>query len=335
MSYKLTNIPDNSKALVRHFLLKYQDDLCRALEQLDGGAAFVEDKWQKSNLGSGRTRVIVDGNYFEQGGVNFSEIQGAKIPQSLLGLKPDLAGVPFWGAGVSMVLHPENPFCPTVHLNYRYFEAGSVWWFGGGADLTPYYPFIEDCVLWHEVHKNILDQHDPNYYPAFKYWCDEYFYLHHRSETRGIGGVFYDYQDGAEGLIIKPDYARMSDRSVDHILNLKQGRKSWEQMFAMQQAVACGFLDAYLPIAQRRRSQTWSKSERDFQLYRRGRYVEFNLLYDRGTKFGLQSKGRTESILMSLPPLVRWAYNYRADSGSRESELTDTFLHRGIDWLNK
>lgn len=325
--------PANSKEQVRNFLLKFQDDLTAKLEQLDGKAKFHEDKWERSHLGGGRTRVIKDGASFEQGGVGFSEITGDHIPESLLGQRPELAGQSFWGAGVSMVLHPQSPFCPTIHLNYRYFEAGDTWWFGGGSDLTPYYPFMEDCKHWHQVYKDALDKSGPNYYPAFKYWCDEYFYLHHRNETRGVGGIFFDYQDGEAGLIIKPDYARKSDRGDSEILGLQKDSKSWEQLFNLQQDAAYAFFDAYLPIAVKRKDMTWTEAQRNFQLYRRGRYVEFNLLYDRGTLFGLQSKGRVESILMSLPPLLRYEYNYQPEVGSKEDELTAKYLHRGVDWL--
>ncbi len=325
--------PQNSREQIRNFLMQYQDDLCARLEALDGDAKFIEDQWQREHLGSGRTRVIKDGDYFEQGGIGFSDIRGNKVPESLLGQKPELAGQEFWGAGVSMVLHPRNPFCPTVHLNYRYFEAGDIFWFAGGADLTPYYPFVADCQHWHQVYKSALDKFDPNFYAAYKYWCDEYFYLHHRGEARGIGGIFFDYQDGREGLIIKPDYARQSDRKIENILNLQQQKKTWEELFAMHHELSYAFFTSYVPIAERRKNIAYDNAEKDFQLYRRGRYVEFNLLYDRGTLFGLQSKGRTESILMSLPPLVRWQYNYQPVAGSREAELTEKFLVRGVDWL--
>ena len=325
--------PDNSQELIRNFLMKFQDDLTTQLEKLDHTAKFVEDKWQRSHLGSGRTRVITDGSYLEQGGIGFSEITGNKIPPTLLGQKPELEGQSFWGAGVSMVLHPRNPFCPTVHLNYRYFEAGDIWWFAGGADLTPYYAFVEDCKHWHQVHKTALDKLDPNLYPAFKYWCDEYFYLHHRNESRGIGGVFFDYQDGHAGHIIKADYARKSDRNITEFLEREQDAKNWQELFTSHKETSYAFFDAYLPIANKRKQQEYNEAQRAFQLYRRGRYVEFNLLYDRGTLFGLQSKGRVESILMSLPPLVRWEYNFQPEAGSAEEELTKKFLHRGIDWI--
>ncbi len=328
----MTTTDNNRQAIVRAFLTEFQDSLTARLNQFDGGAEFVEDAWTREQLGFGRTRVLQDGAVFEQGGVNFSEIRGQQPPASLLGHRPELKGCPFWGAGVSVVLHPRNPHCPTVHCNYRYFEAGSVWWFGGGADLTPTYVYEEDARDWHHAYRDMLLQHDPNYYPAFKYWCDEYFYNHHRNETRGIGGTFYDYQDGSEGVIVKADFARQSAHADHPALALRQAQKTWQQMLAFQQDNANTFLAAYLPIAERRRDQAWTEQQRQFQLYRRGRYVEFNLLHDRGTLFGLQSKGRVESILMSLPPLVRWQYNFQAEPGSPEALLTERYLHRHIDW---
>ncbi len=328
-----STLPTDSKAQVRAFLMNYQDRLTSTLEQLDANALFQQDIWQSEHLGGGRTRVITDGALWEQGGVNFSEIQGNKIPASLLGQRPDLDGHSFWGAGVSLVLHPRNPLLPTVHLNYRYFEAGNTWWFGGGADLTPCYVFETDAQHWHQTYKDILDQHDQAYYPAFKYWCDEYFYNHHRQESRGIGGTFFDYQDGTSGKIIKADFARQSAQSDHPALSLKQEAKSWTQMLALVQDNANGFFTAYIPIAQQRHAMSWTEQQRQFQLYRRGRYVEFNLLHDRGTLFGLQSKGRVESILMSLPPLVRWQYNYKADSGTAEADLTEKYLQRAYDWV--
>lgn len=316
------------------FLRHYQNTLTQELENVDGGAHFIEDAWQRDNLGYGMTRVIKNGDLFEQGGVNFSAIRGDTPPKSLLGRMPELAGVPFWGAGVSLVLHPKNPYCPTAHLNYRYFEAGNVWWFGGGCDLTPYYAFREDCRHWHSTIKQTMDQHDPHFYPAFKYWCDEYFYNHHRGETRGIGGSFYDHLNGDAGVLIKPDYARQSEQGSHAALSLQQAEKSWEALFSFQQANAHAFLPAYLPIIQRRRQMPYTDQQRQFQLYRRGRYVEFNLLHDRGTLFGIKSNGRIESILMSLPPLVRWEYGYEPAVGSPEAELTEVFLKRHQNWVS-
>ena len=316
--------------VIREFLHYYHDLLTAELNALDGQAKFVEDAWQKPGLGFGRTRVMKDGALFEQAGVSFSDISGNKIPQSLLGQYPDLAGEQYWGAGVSMVLHPKNPYCPTAHLNFRYFEAGPIWWFGGGCDLTPYYPEVADCQHWHNTFKQAMDKHDHNAYPAFKYWCDEYFYNHHRNETRGIGGVFYDYQNGAQGSLLKADMARKSEQENAH--NWQQASKSWSQVFAFQHDTAMAFPRAYWPIIAKYRDKAWTEAERDFQLYRRGRYVEFNLLHDRGTLFGLQSKGRVESILMSMPPLARWEYCFKTSDNSPEADLTSKFLVRGIDW---
>jgi len=324
--------PSQSMELITNFLQHFQNTLCAALEDLDQQATFKEDKWSKASLGQGRSRVLENGGFFEQAGVNYSHIHLNHVPQALLGHKPELEGQSCQGAGVSMVLHPKNPYCPTAHLNYRYFEAGDTWWFGGGADLTPYYAFEEDCINWHQIHKNAMDAFDPNYYPAFKYWADEYFYNHHRGETRGIGGTFYDYLDGSDSLLVKPDFARSSEQKNHPAQSLKAHPQNWESLFAMHQKNADAFLEAYLPIAHKRKNTPFTKQQRDFQLYRRGRYVEFNLLYDRGTIFGLKSGGRIESILMSLPPLVRWQYNYKAKPGTPEAQLTEKFLHRGISW---
>ncbi len=333
MSLTNTSPSTHSRQQVIDFLKDYQDKLTGAIMGLDQSAVLQEDAWKKSGLGQGRTRVITGDGLIEQAGVNFSHIEGKQAPASLLGHKPELRGHAFSGAGVSLIIHPRNPFCPTVHLNYRYFEAGPIWWFAGGCDLTPYYPFMEDCHHWHLTLKRTLDSHHPDAYTAFKYWCDEYFFNHHRQETRGVGGIFYDYQDGQPGLLIKPDHGRRSEDPAAQELNLTQAEKSWEQMFAFQQANANAFFEAYWPIIERRKSHQWTEAQREFQLYRRGRYVEFNLLYDRGTLFGLQSNGRVESILMSLPPLVRWQYNFTPESGSVEADLTDHYLQRHKDWL--
>jgi coproporphyrinogen III oxidase len=269
------------------------------------------------------------GGLFEQGGVNFSEVEGDRLPPSIVNQRPEAEGQSWFAVGTSMVLHPRNPYVPTVHLNYRYFEAGPVWWFGGGADLTPYYPFLEDARHFHRTLKQACDSVDPVFYPVFKPWCDEYFFLRHRSETRGVGGIFYDYQDEA-GVLYKGQEpqgraaaAGAAAGAVPH---------SWDQLLAL--ATACGnaFLPSYAPIVERRRSMDWGERERQFQLYRRGRYVEFNLVFDRGTIFGLQTNGRTESILMSLPPLVRWEYGYQVEPDSREALLTDVFT-RPQNWL--
>ena len=327
------NKPDNSQEQVRSFLLDYQDRLCASLEDLDGQKTFTEDRWERDSLGYGRTRVLHQGGVFESGGVNFSEVTGQKLPQSLLGHYTELDGQSFWGLGVSMVLHPRNPYCPTVHLNYRYFEAGTCWWFGGGCDLTPYYGFDDDCRHWHGEIKRTLDLHHTSYYPAFKYWCDEYFYNHHRGESRGIGGVFYDYQDGRPGQLIKIDHARKSEDIAHKALESSIGPRTWEEMFAFQRDNANIFFSAYLPIARRRDEMKWGEAERAFQLYRRGRYVEFNLLHDRGTRFGIDSQGRAESILMSLPPLVRWEYGFQAAEGSAESKLVSDYLRKEKSWI--
>lgn len=318
------------KSVMRDFLRYYHDYLTQALTELDAGAGFKEDAWEKSVLGFGRTRVMRNGELFEQAGVSYSDISGSKMPQSLLGQYPELAGENYWGAGVSMVLHPKNPFCPTAHLNFRYFEAGPIWWFGGGCDLTPYYPEVSDCKHWHLTLKQAMDRHDKNAYAAFKYWCDEYFYNHHRHETRGIGGIFYDYQTGQPGNLLKADMARKSERVNQ--MEWIQASKTWSDLFAFQHDVAFAFTRAYFPIINKYRDYEFSERERQFQLYRRGRYVEFNLLHDRGTLFGLQSNGRVESILMSLPPLVRWEYCLQLPENSPEHTLTSKFLHRGIDW---
>jgi coproporphyrinogen III oxidase len=269
------------------------------------------------------------GGLFEQGGVNFSEVEGDRLPPSIVNQRPEAEGQSWFAVGTSMVLHPRNPYVPTVHLNYRYFEAGPVWWFGGGADLTPYYPFLEDARHFHRTLKQACDSVDPVFYPVFKPWCDEYFFLRHRGETRGVGGIFYDYQDEA-GVLYKGQEpqgpaaaAGAAAGAVPH---------SWDQLLAL--ATACGnaFLPSYVPIVERRRDLPWGERERQFQLYRRGRYVEFNLVFDRGTIFGLQTNGRTESILMSLPPLVRWEYGYQVEPGSREALLTDVFT-RPQNWF--
>lgn len=318
------------KSEIRNFLQYYHDYLTQTLTELDGAGNFSEDAWEKSSLGFGRTRVMRDGALFEQAGVSYSDITGSRMPKSLLGQYPELDGQKFWGAGVSMVLHPKNPYCPTAHLNFRYFEAGPVWWFGGGCDLTPYYPEIADCQHWHNTFKQAMDRHEPQAYPAFKYWCDEYFYNHHRHETRGIGGIFYDYQTGKAGELLKSDMARKSEQANNN--SWVQASKTWSEVFAFQHDVAFAFLRAYLPIIAKYRDKPYGEREREFQLYRRGRYVEFNLLHDRGTLFGLQSNGRVESILMSMPPLARWEYCLQLEPGSPEQELTEKFLHRGIDW---
>jgi len=294
---------------VGEYLRGLQDTLCAALEIADGGAAFAEESWTRNEGGGGRSRVLKQGALFEQAGVGFSEVQGATLPASATAHRPELAGAPWQALGVSLVLHPNNPYVPTTHMNVRYFEAKpasgeTLWWFGGGFDLTPCYPFDADVRHWHEVAYRVASAHGGDArYTAHKRWCDEYFFLKHRSETRGVGGLFFD--------------------------DLREG--GFEACFAYQRAVGDAFLDAWLPIAERRRDTPYGEREREFQLYRRGRYVEFNLVWDRGTLFGLQSGGRTESILMSLPPRVRFEYGYAPEPGSPEAQLSDYLRPR--DWL--
>ena len=293
---------------VEAFLRGLQDRLCTELEQIDGRGRFDEDAWSRAEGGGGRTRVLKNGSVFEQGGVNFSLVHGTQLPPAATAHRPELAGGAWTALGVSLVLHPTNPYVPTTHLNVRYFEAttpagNAVWWFGGGFDLTPYYPFDEDVVHWHSVARDLCAPFGADVYAKYKRWCDEYFYLKHRAETRGVGGLFFDDLNTWE----------------------------FERCFAFQRAVGDGFLDAYLPIVEKRKKIPSGEREREFQLYRRGRYVEFNLVYDRGTLFGLQSGGRTESILMSLPPRVRFEYGYAPQPGAPEARLTEYLKPR--DWV--
>ena len=295
-------------AAVAAWLRGLQDRICTALAAADGGADFIEDAWQREGGGGGRSRVIKHGALFEQGGVNFSEVHGTSLPPSAIAHRPELAGAPWSAFGVSLVLHPKNPYVPTTHMNVRYFQArpadiAPVWWFGGGFDLTPFYPFDEDIRHWHTVAQRTCAPFGENVYAQHKAWCDRYFHLKHRNEARGIGGLFFD------------------------------DLNAWgfERSFAYTRAVGDAFLEAYLPIAARRRDMPFGERERDFQRYRRGRYVEFNLVFDRGTLFGLQSGGRTESILMSLPPQVRFEYGYMPEPGSAEARLADYLRPR--DWL--
>ncbi len=323
--------PADSRARVSQFMKQIQDEICAGLTELDGVETFREDSWEREEGGGGRSRVIREGDIFEQGGVNFSEVWGHHLPPSILNQRPEAAGHQFYATGTSMVLHPRNPYIPTIHLNYRYFEAGPVWWFGGGIDLTPYYPFAEDAKQFHSVLKEACDRHHPEYYPTFKLWCDEYFYLKHRQETRGVGGIFFDYQDGSGLLYRGPDAAGPAAILSNQVGVLPS--RNWEELFTFVQDCGRAFLPAYTPIVQRRRTTEYSDRERNFQLYRRGRYVEFNLVYDRGTIFGLQTNGRTESILMSLPPLVRWEYGYQPEANTPEAKLTEVFL-KPQDWVN-
>lgn len=323
--------PSDSRDRVSQAFKQLQDNICAQLEQLDGAATFQQDAWERPEGGGGRSRVIKQGDVFEQGGVNFSEVWGESLPPSILVQRPEAAGHGFYATGTSMVLHPQNPYIPTVHLNYRYFEAGPVWWFGGGIDLTPYYPFEADVVHFHQTLKQACDRHHSAYYPTFKRWCDEYFYLKHRQETRGVGGVFFDYQDGQGELYRGPDE---KGPAADHSRQVGVlPSRDWESLFTFAQDCGNAFIPAYVPIAEKRRHTEYSDRERQFQLYRRGRYVEFNLVYDRGTIFGLQTNGRTESILMSLPPLVRWEYGYTPAADSPEARLYDIFL-KPQDWIN-
>ncbi len=323
--------PADSRERVKKFMQDLQDEICEGLEKLDGKEKFREDSWDRPEGGGGRSRVLSEGNVLERGGVNFSEVWGRQLPPSILKQRPDAEGHGFFATGTSMVLHPRNPYVPTVHLNYRYFEAGPVWWFGGGVDLTPYYPFAEDAAHFHRTFKQACDQHHSEYYPVFKRWCDEYFYLKHRGEMRGVGGVFFDYQDG-EGALYRGPHA--DGEAAVYSNNLAEiPSRSWEDLFAFITDCGGAFLPAYVPIAEKRNPIEYGEKERHFQLYRRGRYVEFNLVYDRGTIFGLQTNGRTESILMSLPPLVRWEYCYEPEPNTPEAELYETFL-KPQDWAN-
>jgi len=295
---------------VIEFLKSLQDNICSALEQADGKGKFVEDNWQREEGGGGRTRVLTNGDVIEQGGVNFSLVSGNKLPPSATAHRPELAGRTWRACGVSLVIHPKNPFIPTSHANVRFFVAekegeAPVWWFGGGFDLTPFYPFKEDVIHWHQTAQALCQPFGEDVYQAHKKWCDDYFYLKHRNETRGVGGLFFD--------------------DLNHW--------SFEQCFDYIKAVGQGFIDAYVPIMNKRKDTEYSEQQRQFQLYRRGRYVEFNLVFDRGTLFGLQSGGRTESILMSMPPLARWEYNYNPEEGSLESQLQHYLTPQ--DWLAK
>ena len=291
---------------VHDFLARLQDGIVGSLEALDGGE-FRRDAWTRAEGGGGLTRVIEDGKLFERGGVNLSRVHGSRLPPSATAARPQLAGRAFEAMGVSLVLHPRNPYCPTVHLNVRFFctrDENPVWWFGGGMDLTPYYGFAEDARHFHAACRDALAPFGADYYPRFKRGCDEYFHLRHRGEARGVGGIFFD---------------DLAERDFDF-------------SFALMRSVGEKFLAAYLPIAQRRKDTPYGERERTFQAYRRGRYVEFNLVYDRGTLFGLQSGGRTESILVSMPPRAEWRYDWRPEPGSAEEKLTQEFL-KPRDWI--
>jgi len=294
---------------VKDYLLDLQDRICDALGAEDGSATFREDSWEREQGGGGRSRVLENGAVIEKGGVNFSHVFGDQLPPSATAARPELAGRSFQAMGVSLVIHPKNPYAPTSHANVRFFVAEKdgedpVWWFGGGFDLTPYYGFEEDVVHWHQTARDACEPFGNEIYPEFKTWCDDYFYLKHRDEPRGVGGLFFD----------------------------DLNRFDFDTSFALMRSVGDAYVPAYQPILVRRKDHDYGERERQFQLYRRGRYVEFNLVYDRGTIFGLQSGGRTESILMSLPPLVRWDYDYHPEPDSAEIELYQKFLiHR--EWV--
>ena len=294
---------------VKNYLLGLQDNICRALEGEEPETRFMEDLWTRSEGGGGRTRVLSNGHVFEQGGVNFSHVSGFRLPPSATAKRPELANRQFQAMGVSLVIHPNNPYVPTSHANVRLLIAEkenepTIWWFGGGFDLTPFYPFEEDVIEWHKIAKSACEPFGDSVYPTYKKWCDDYFYLKHRDETRGVGGLFFD--------------------------DLNEW--GFERCFAFMQSVGNHYIKAYLPIVQKRKTTVFGDRERNFQLYRRGRYVEYNLVYDRGTLFGLQSGGRTESILMSLPPVVHWKYNWQPEAGSPESMLYERYL-KPQDWL--
>ena len=288
---------------VKRYLLELQERICAELEEEEGAGTFREDVWSREGGGGGVSRVLIGGAVFEKAGINFSHVHGRKLPAAATAQRPELAGRSFQALGVSLVIHPENPYIPTSHANVRFFVAEStdaepVWWFGGGFDLTPYYGFDEDARHWHAVARESCEPFGKNVYPRFKRWCDEYFFLRHRDEPRGIGGLFFD--------------------------DLNEW--PFEECFSFMRSVGDHYLRAYRPIVARRKDMSYGEREREFQLYRRGRYVEFNLVYDRGTLFGLQSGGRTESILMSLPPLVQWRYDWHPEPGSPEARLYEDFL---------
>ncbi len=293
---------------VKEYLIGLQESIVKELEEVDGNA-FRKDRWDRPEGGGGMGRVIEEGNVFERGGVNFSHVHGDGLPASATAARPELAGRSFEAMGVSLVLHPRNPYAPTVHMNVRFFEAikpgaDPVWWFGGGMDLTPYYGYAEDAIHFHQTCKDALQPYGDNFYSDFKKWCDKYFYLKHRQEPRGIGGIFFDDLN-------QPDF---------------------DTCFNLTKSVGDSFLTAYRPVVERRADTPYTENERDFQAYRRGRYVEFNLVWDRGTLFGLQTGGRTESILMSLPPIVKWRYDWKPKAGSAEDKLYTDFII-GKDWI--
>jgi coproporphyrinogen III oxidase len=297
-------------AAVSDYLLDLQNRICQALENLDAEKSFIEDTWKREEGGGGRSRVLEEGAVFEKAGINFSHVHGGQLPASATAHRPELAGRSFQALGVSLVIHPRNPYIPTSHANVRFFIAEKegtepVWWFGGGFDLTPYYGFKEDAVHWHQTARRACEPFGEDVYPRFKKWCDEYFFLKHRDEPRGIGGLFFD------------DFNELG----------------FEDSFAFMRSIGDHYVPAYVPIVEKRQDHSYGERERDFQMYRRGRYVEFNLVYDRGTLFGLQTGGRTESILMSLPPIVKWRYDWHPQAGTAESELYEVYL-KPRNWLS-
>ncbi len=298
----------NDLEQIGDYLKALQNRIVAELEQLDGNATFRRDRWERPGGGGGLSCALEDGAVFEKAGVGYSHVFGDKMPPSATRTRPDLAGSGFQALGVSLVIHPLNPYVPTAHANFRFFTAGdgdkSVWWFGGGFDLTPFYPFEEDIVHWHETAKAACDPFGDDLYARYKKWCDDYFFLEHRNERRGVGGLFFDDVNEA----------------------------GFDRSFAFLQSAGDSFLPAYRPIVKKRKDHPYGERQREFQLHRRGRYVEFNLIYDRGTIFGLQSGGRTESILMSLPPLVRWDYDWHPEAGSPEEKLCPDFL-QPRNWL--
>ncbi len=303
-----TSIPENAIHQIKSYLLQLQNSICASLEEIDGQSQFFEESWERSGGGGGITRVLSNSRLFAKAGVNFSHVSGEQLPASASAHRPELAGRHFTALGVSLVIHPENPYIPTSHANVRFFiaekeGADPVWWFGGGFDLTPYYGFVDDCQHWHQTAYDACHPFGSSIYPKFKKWCDNYFFIKHRNEARGIGGLFFD------------DY---NEISFDH-------------SFSLMQSIGDHYIEAYAPIVSRRKSYPFGEREKAFQNYRRGRYVEFNLVYDRGTLFGLQSGGRIESILISLPPLVSWQYNWQPIPGTKEAELYEKYL-KPIDW---
>lgn len=304
-------IMNNTKVdLVKQYLTKLQNNLCLTLENEDGIAKFAIDQWNNPSVIEGNTRIITDGGFIEHGAVNFSHVRGNKLPISATAKYPELAGANFEAMGVSVIIHPHNPYVPTTHANVRFFiaqpkNAPLIWWFGGGYDLTPYYPFEEDCIHWHQTAHAACAPFGTEVYQRYKQWCDKYFYLPHRDETRGVGGLFFD--------------------------DLNRG--SFNKCFEFMQSIGNSFMSGYIPIVQKRKTLEYGERERDFQLYRRGRYVEFNLIHDRGTLFGLQAKGRTESILASMPPQAKWRYNWQPAANSPEAKLNEYLQAR--DWIKE